>query len=489
MPPSPTEPTVILGPLLFFRGEQGERWRVSALFVLDGEAEPDDLGADGVRLPIPPRHMARWRGRHVWRFDFAVPRQGTASTVGYGFGTDRRWRFEVPGHDGRLSIAFTSCNGVAHETELARHPAPRNALWAGLLRRHAEAPFHLLLQGGDQLYADAVWQECPTLAAWTRERAPGRYAKPFTAAMAEEAMDFYFDRYLASWTQAEVAEALSRIPSVMMWDDHDLFDGYGSHPEPAHSAAVPRGVGLAARRAFTLFQLGGTADALPEGVWGAPLGTFSTGFRMGTVGLLAPDLRSERTPRRVLSERSWAELPRWLERFAECRHLLLLSTVPLLYPDTGKVERWFERFGLRTRFADDFRDQWRSHAHRAEWRRLLALLSGFSRRTGCRITVLSGEVHTGWHGLYSAAGVEIRQLIASGIVHPPPGRGTGWALERLGRSVERLGDGATLAMLPFAESGRRVLRQRNWLALDLTREAAEATWHAEGEPALYRLSL
>ena len=45
MAPRRAEPSILLGPILYFRGEQRDRWWLSALFVLDGEVEPDDLVA------------------------------------------------------------------------------------------------------------------------------------------------------------------------------------------------------------------------------------------------------------------------------------------------------------------------------------------------------------------------------------------------------------------------------------------------------------
>ncbi|WP_051341483.1 alkaline phosphatase family protein [Azospirillum halopraeferens] len=478
------EPKVILGPVLYFRGEQGDRWRLSALFVLEGEAEPDDLTVESVSLPVPPRHLASWRGRHLWRFDFAVPRAAGDEAVAYGFAEGERWRVIVPGLESPLRVAFTSCNGAEDPATLDRHGTARNALWADLLERHGSGPFHLLIQGGDQLYADRVWHDRPALAEW-RRRPPTRLAEPFSAAMAEQAMDHYFDLYLDTWGQPEVAAALARIPSVMMWDDHDIYDGWGSLPTEELAAPVARGVFMVARRCFALFQLGAAPEALPDCVWGQETGAFTQGFVVGDVGILAPDLRSERTPDRVMAPRSRKALPGWLDRFAACRHLLLVSSVPLLFTDTGGVERLLAALPGRHRYADDLRDQWRSPAHAAEWRRLLETLTAFSLRTGCRITAVSGEIHLGALAVLSGP-VEIHQLIASGIVHPPPSRLYAAALDRLARRRERPVAGFTLEMPPFAETGRRLIRARNWLALAFeSRGGLRAQWHTEESPGLY----
>jgi len=480
-------PRVLMGPVLFFRGEQGPRWRLSALFVVDGEAEPDDLRVDGVGLPVPPRHVGSWRGRHLWRFDFAVPREAADGEAGYGFAdSDTRWTVGIPGRTDAPRLAFTACNGTEDEPAVPRDTARRNALWSDLLAQHARTPFHILLQGGDQLYADTIWRDCPSLAAWRRRRSPSRLAKPFTTAMAEEAMNYYVDRYITLWSQPEIAPVLARVPSVMMWDDHDIFDGWGSLTEGEQHAPVMRGIAMVARRAFSLFQLASAPESLPECVWGAEHGSFAQGFRLGNIGLFAPDLRSDRTPERVLSDRTWEALPEWLERFQGCRHLLLVSSVPLLFADTAWVERWARRLPGTRGALDDLRDQWRSVAHTEEWRRLLELLTGFALRSGCRITALSGEVHFGARAVLHGGGVEMWQLISSGVVHPPPGRLAGLALERLAARNDAPFPGWSLEIPPFTETGRRVIRARNWLSLHVDRKnQLHAQWHAEGRPERY----
>ncbi|MBP2290621.1 alkaline phosphatase D family protein [Azospirillum rugosum] len=481
------EPKVILGPILYFRGEQGDRWWLSALFVLDGDAEPDDLRVDGVTLPVPPRHLLRWRGHHVWRFDFAVPRATRDQEVAYGFmDGDQSWTLTVPGRLTQPRFAYVSCNGVEDESRLAALDAPRNALWADLRQRHEADRYHLLLQGGDQLYADAVWRSGPLLSEWAARTDRERLAQTFTPAMAEEAMAFYFDLYLRSWGQPETAAVLARIPSVMMWDDHDIFDGWGSHPDEEMQSQVWRGVYTAARRHFALFQLGALAEALPECVWGAQRSTFTQGFRIKDVGVLALDLRTERTPRRVMSDQSRALLPAWLDRFDGCRHLVLMSSVPLLFVDTGGLERVIGRLPGRIGIEDDLRDQWRSHAHAEEWQSLIELLADFSRRTGCRVTAVSGEIHAGGRGVLRGGGVEMWQLIASGIVHPPPHTMTAAALEWLARRKESPFDGYRFEMPRFPESGKRIIRQRNWLSLVFDGKGQlHARWSAEGQPNRY----
>lgn len=480
------EPDIILGPILYFRGEQGDRWWLSALFMLEGDVEPHDLRVDGVTLTVPPRHLSLWRGRHIWRFDFAVPRGVRDTEVTYGFANGESWTVTIPGRRALPRIAYVACNGAEDEAKFAKHGEPRYALWEQLGRRHEGDRYHLLLQGGDQLYADGVWRAPPLLSQWKKTSASNGYAGNFTAAMAEEAMDFYCDAYMKLLSQPEVARVISRIPSVMMWDDHDIFDGWGSHTEAEMHSQVWRGVYMAARRHFSLFQMGADPDSQPECVWGAPHGTFTQGMRFGDVGIFVPDLRSERTPTRVMSEKTWAMLPEWLDHFAECRHLLVMSSVPLLFPNTAGLERMVGLIPGRIGIEDDLRDQWRSHAHTEEWQRLIQLLCNFSRRSGCRVTALSGEIHVGARGVLRGEGIEMWQLISSGIVHPPHTAAMACGLEWLGSKSDQPLPGFRFEMPPFRESGKRIIRQRNWLSLIFDGKGQlQARWSAEGEPAQY----
>ncbi|HSK39422.1 MAG TPA: alkaline phosphatase D family protein, partial [Arenibaculum sp.] len=420
------------------------------------------------------------------RYDFAVPRRHAGARTGYGFPDGTRWYFTVPGRGDDPRIAYTACNGS--EDEDVRHlPAGRNARWAHLLGRHRGTPFHLALHGGDQLYADAVWARSPALAAWNARSWRERLDLPFTPEMAAETEDHFIDHYVRLWRQPETAAFLASAPSIMMWNDHDIFDGWGSHPDERRASPVFQGVYTVARHCFSLFQMGMDPMMPVESCWGAATGNFCQGFRLGRIGLLALDLRSERLPRRVLSERTWTDLPGWLDRFSGVEHLILMSSVPLVHVNLNAVERLVNAWPGQARFEDDLRDQWRSYAHETEWLRLLRLLGDFSVRRRARVTVISGEVHLGFAAIVHGPWHDIWQLTSSGIAHPPPNRMYVRILDRLARRREVVRDGLTLEMLPYGETGTRFLRSRNWLELAFDGTGAlVADWHAEGETAPLR---
>ena len=48
--------------------------------------------------------------------------------------------------------------------------------------------------------------------------------------MQAEAEEFYFCHYCKHFGRDCYRDALAIIPSLMIWDDHDIFDGWGSYP-------------------------------------------------------------------------------------------------------------------------------------------------------------------------------------------------------------------------------------------------------------------
>jgi hypothetical protein len=201
---------------------------------------------------------------------------------------------------------------------------------------------------------------------------------------------FYFERYCRIWSQPELAPVLASIPSLMMWDDHDIFDGWGSWPPALQACPVYQSLWKSARDHFALFQQGSRPDQSPTGI-GDPDGShFGWAFKLGTIGIIAPDLRSNRTRRRMMDDVSWRWFETALTNLADCRHVLVVSTVPVANIDLSWIERILFWLPKQSYFQDDLRDQWQSYAHREEWRRLLQVLFDFSAQHQIRLSILSG---------------------------------------------------------------------------------------------------
>ena len=361
-----------LRPILYFRGQAGDGWRLSALLVREDRGEPAPLETAG-SAPTAPRRLAARQGHAFWRYDFSLPLQSGESLARYRI-AGQGWSIHLPALHGPRRLAYTACSGTEDE---GQELPSRNALWRQLAAEHAERPFHLLLQGGDQLYADTIWDKVPELGSWRRLPWRQGNAAPFTPTMAEGAIGYYFDRYCSLWSQPELAPVLAAVPSVMMWDDHDIFDGWGSWPEDRQECPVFQGLGAVAREHFALFQLASRPDRLPDGFGNPNGGHFGCSFRAGGIGIIAPDLRSERSRTRIMGEAGWRGFTAALTGMADCRQVLVMSSVPLTNAELPWLERIFVTIPGHSDLEDDLRDQWQSFGHRDEWRRMLACLADF----------------------------------------------------------------------------------------------------------------
>jgi hypothetical protein len=472
------------GPVLHFRGAEPAWWRLSALVGGVNDVPPPLIAEEG---EVAPLRIGSRGGYAVWRYDFALARATAGRTATYRLDA-RTFTIAIPG-GGRLHFGFTSCNG--HEDADLGQPndlPDRNAMWARLAGVHARDPLHLLLQGGDQLYADPVWQVVPALRKLLNRFTVASPSDRFEPATAAEVDDYFFQRYTELYAQPEMAGVLASVPSLMMWDDHDIYDGYGSHPPAWQRSAVHRGVFAAAARHFRLFQLGLAEDETAPAFYSGDRTHFGWSHRIDDIGIVAPDLRSTRTFERVMSDHAWREFESLLETMRDCRTLVLISTVPIVNADVGLAERLFSILPASVQYRNDLRDQWQSPAHRDEWRRMLALLLDLAERSGVRVLVLSGEIHLAAAGTARRGEAVLRQLISSGIAHPPLGRFATRLLDRFAAGRWRLPDGIVLEMLRLA-AGRIYKADRNWLELDLATAAPPvARWHFERDPEPTTLS-
>lgn len=91
-----------------------------------------------------------------------------------------------------------------------------------------EAKPHFILMMGDQVYVD--------------EDTPNVFKEHFSSGRAERRQALV-EKYELTWSRKVVREVLANFPSYMMWDDHDIRDGWGSvaSDSPTLLAQYPRG--------------------------------------------------------------------------------------------------------------------------------------------------------------------------------------------------------------------------------------------------------
>ncbi|KAF4160308.1 hypothetical protein CNMCM6936_003968 [Aspergillus lentulus] len=391
----PDNKEVVCGPLLNYRHMEGDRWIGSILIVTKrkGEipqAEPTlllrrSIDEDDASQADP---YTRVKGSLLysdcrcsfWRFDISVTMESTDSRWEYTIAeVDFQHRvrglthsFVVPSCHESMRIMFYSCNGWCDGAEEGEWN--HLSLWKDVLRRHGEVPFHVMIGGGDQIYNDEIYQSGPLLE-WTKIEDPRERLRYQCSRELQQACDdWYLANYIRWYNTEPFASALCQIPSLNIWDDHDIIDGFGSYAKETMECPdkVFQTVGALAHKYYMMFQhhLPPTkwnphilepyiADPRPEPqyILGMKPGPYiaahshSIFTRLGArMAFLGVDARTERTREQTnypeTYDRLFSRVHGGLDAAARSdrpiRHLVLLFGIPLAYPPLTWLENAFE---------------------------------------------------------------------------------------------------------------------------------------------------
>lgn len=214
---------IVCGPLLNYRRTENGTWIGSVLVVTKGGGKTQEFmptlelsrvatrsqeeegaangastsmtSVQGICLYSDPRNT-------FWRFDLAAPLEATETEWAYTLPEMRslsktkptRNHFFVPAADESMRIMFYSCNGFSVGTDEAAWSGL--ALWNDVMRRHRDAPFHVMLGGGDQIYNDGIRVAGP-LRAWTDIGNPNKRREwPFPEKMRRDCDNYYRRNYI-----------------------------------------------------------------------------------------------------------------------------------------------------------------------------------------------------------------------------------------------------------------------------------------------------
>ena len=505
---------VKLGPVLKFLGCENNSWNISVMVVTDASDSPPSLifSNKAIAAPIKLADLNNTKAA-VWRWECKISLKAAPQLVDYKV-NGVNFTVQIPAQNKMPTIAYASCNGFS-DPKLMKQVTIKNALWSRMSRLHNGeetirnrrfGPWNLLLMGGDQVYSDAMWQIVPELKTWVALDWPQRAKRAFNQTMRTQVEAFFQNLYISRWSQPEVAAMLASIPTLMMWDDHDIFDGWGSYPFEQHNCPVYQGIFEVAKTYFQLFQQQSAASPVPSPVPSpAPAilpnqTAFNQAYNLGDLGILMLDMRSERAlhtpndaegnfmPDQVMSEKSWNAVYKWLDA-QTCKHLLVMSSIPVVHPTFGLLEKMLGFLPGQQGLEDDLRDHWTSAPHMQERLRMVHRLLRFSADKKCRVTLLSGDVHVAAVGVIESDRNDvppnarvINQLTSSGIVHPAPPAMVRYFLEQACKNVETIDRGVTAAMFEFPATTRRLIGARNFLTLEPDdKDRLWANWWVENE--------
>jgi hypothetical protein len=310
---------------------------------------------------------------------------------------------------------------------------------------------------GDQIYADEV------------------EAKVLKEPDPEKRRKHYFDVYKKFWDDVNYRRVLCRVPAVLMWDDHDITDGWGSREDSFKtndsgefkdewSRLLETAKGM-----FGIMQASRNPEPLAKNFG------FDTCFRVGKAGFVIADLRSNRNIRQFYETREgkkvwigqvWLPqqldaIKKWIDVERDKLDTLFFVSSVVFSHGAPSVEQYILRMwfwvidiaNLAGRFPifkrplqwfnskvgdlrDDVNDSWGSEANQREASRALDFLFDLENppkkanasdegapqyeKKPLNVVILTGDIHTpGYSTIYSSKPEHKPKAVIPHIVATP----------------------------------------------------------------------
>jgi hypothetical protein len=344
--------------------------------------------------------------------------------------------------DQPVRLVFGSCRESTQHASARK--LPPDALDAYARRLGTVDPAHptgwpdLLVLLGDQVYAD---ETSPRVRRWLRGRLRRHDAPSDQVVSFQEYTRLYYE----SWRDPEIRWLLSTVPSVMIFDDHEIIDDWNSSAawradmqaqgwwaeriasglasywiyqhlgnlDPDEIAADPLYAKIMAAEDATdlLHEFGARVDHEADvghdpRLWQAMQYQWSFAVDVGRTRLVVLDTRASRVldpaHRAMLPDGEWD----WVvgQALGDVQHLVVGSSLPwLLPPGVHYLEAWNERLADSPRrwvaAASEKLRRGVDLEHWAAFRRSFEALAGLLAQVGsdagapASISVLSGDVH------------------------------------------------------------------------------------------------
>ncbi|KAE9368536.1 hypothetical protein N431DRAFT_382056 [Stipitochalara longipes BDJ] len=458
------------------------------------------------------------QGVTFWRFNLEIELRDKQQRIAYRINRGPATGFWIPARDQAMNIMFHSCNGFSHDVDTDSYCGP-DPMWRDVLNTHQTQPFHVMLGGGDQIYNDRVMEDTKLYKEWMDMRDEHHKEKaPFTPELQAELEEFYLNRYCMWFSQGLFSIAVSQIPMINIFDDHDIIDGFGSYPDHYMSSPIFSGLGSIAFKFYMLFQHQSSIDegeeTEPTWVLGTQPGPYikelsrSTFTHLGrSIAFLGLDCRTERMNDEIVSAETYhkvfARLGKEIIK-GETKHLIVLVGIPVAYPRMVWLEnlltsramepiKMLGRAGLLGRgllnhmdggveILDDLDDHWTAKHHKAERNWFIQELQDLAAEKSVRVTILGGDVHLGAIGqFYSNPKLGLPKdrdfrympnVISSAIVNAPPPDTLADLLNKRNK-VHHLDADTDEDMIPIfthdvngkPRNNKRLLNRRNWCSI------------------------
>lgn len=341
-----------------------------------------------------------------------------------------------------LTFGFYSCHD--HISDNGSFGA-----WPHLLNQLNDSHAHYVIGGGDQIYVDTDSQaHFPDIWKWLKEnkddllKTYSKGKKTYdTDGIYNYLLDIYRWFYRVYWQVPPLQRVYERYPQFMMWDDHEIMDGWGSYSSKERLEVLSRWfqaddtkndkmlidlMWRAACRAYYEYEHSHNPPTQYDPnnpnncVW-------DYNFKVGKTATYMLDMRGhhdiekdvKKDPYRILGKEQLNRFIKWLsaECAASAHTLFVVSPVPVLHWVDALVN-YADLGGAK----DDFQDEWDHETNQFERAELLNAAFTNLDAKGKTLVFLSGDVHCAsvfklTHKKFRAA--KVFQVTSSAISRKP----------------------------------------------------------------------
>lgn len=379
------------------------------------------------------------------------------------------WFQTFPEHPKTINFGIYSCHMPYEGRRLANVE-----MWDRFNEELSKVNARFVLATGDQVYVDgnadlSIWE-------WLRKVKSQNPTR-------EDMITWYRDIYRGYWGIPEVQRIYRRFPTYMIWDDHEIVDGWGSYTPDELAGLLDTSWQLrnksqqlqfademfeAARQVYWEYE----HSHNPETDFAN--NQFDYGFDCGRCGFYVLDMRGNRNynreHHRSLGLKQWSRFEAWManEYESEAEVLFIVSPVPVVHLSSFVINKIdLSLFG----YQDDQRDHWEHQSNWDERNHLLKLVFQLSQETQRRVIFISGDVHIGaafklTHPDFP--GAKVFQVTSSGIAYAHLKGMERRILEMLVKSEGDLGDRPENK--PYHFENLAVCRYNNFGILRVTEE-------------------
>lgn len=286
---------------------------------------------------------------------------------------------------------------------------------------------------GDQVYCDgnknvSIWQFLKKNKARLLAEAPTENER------LEIMRSWYRDIYRGYWGFRQLWRTFGRYPTYMIWDDHEIMDGWGSYTRAElgneldtiwewenteQNVSLAHQMFDAAKSTYEEYQHSHNPTTND--------GVYDYHFVWGQCAYYVLDMRGQRdfnrtTDDKILGKDQMARFKEWLgsKEALSASALFIVSPVPLVHIKNFIVNHLdLPLLGL----ADDLRDEWAHESNWVERNDLLDVVFQYSQNQRKRVIFLSGDVHIGAGFRLTRSGqplARVYQLTSSAITYPIP---------------------------------------------------------------------